>query len=168
MKYPLFLCLMMSTIIIASPAQAQSSSTSPVKENCSNFCIEVNANASSGLRKESNNLSSDLNNPNNMQWQASINIIWRSDSPETTQAEAQRAKQKLEDLKTSMIDLVEAISQNNMARANGLSILLAPKLGYTNPKQLIADIQAKAIPLSQTPQKSTYRYMISHHEMHTA
>jgi hypothetical protein len=155
--FPSLSLLVITTI--AFPRQAQALPEVITSENCSNFCLKLDV--QSGLI---NNL--DLNNSNNLRWQ--LSLIWQPNSPVAMQAEAQKARQKLEDIKTSMMELVEAISQNNMARANGLSILLAPKLGYTNPKQLIADIQAKAIPLSQTPQKSTYRYMIPHHEMHTA
>jgi hypothetical protein len=149
MKYSLIFVCLIGMIILP----AQSALANPTEERCSNFCIKVNVNTGSGFRKESNNLSSDLNSSNNMQWQASINIIWQSDSPETKQAEAQRAKQQLEDDKTLMTDLSEAISQNKMVRANSLAILLAKRLGYTDPKRLIADIQANTISLSKSPTK---------------
>jgi hypothetical protein len=126
--------------VIAFPGQAQTVPSPSISENCSNFCIKFDVQSGYPNNIDFNNPSY---NPNNIRWQ--LSLIWRSSSPETIQLEERIAKQQLEDNKAAMAKLAEAISQNNTALANGLSIILAPKLGYKNPQLLISDLQAKFV-----------------------
>lgn len=125
---------------IAFPGHAQTVPPPITSENCSNFCIKFDVQSGYPNNIDFNNPSY---NPNNIRWQ--LSLTWRSSSFETIQLEEQIAKQQLEDNKASMVKLAEAISQNNTALANGIAIILAPKLGYKNFQLLIADLQSKVV-----------------------
>jgi hypothetical protein len=135
--------ILLSSLILAAiafPSQAQTVPPPITSENCSNLCIKFDVQSGYPNNIDFNNPSY---NPNNIRWQ--LSLIWRSTSLETIQLEEQIAKQRLEDNRASMVKLAEAISQNNIPLANGLAIVLAPKLGYKNSQLLIADMQAKFV-----------------------
>ncbi len=96
-----------------------------------------------------NNSNSSSGNNNNLRWQASV--TWRLNAPEVVQAEAERIKQRLEDNKTLITTLAEAIAQNKPELARGIAIILAPRLNYQDPKVLIAELKEGTINLGTTP-----------------
>jgi hypothetical protein len=135
--------ILLSSLILAAiafPSQAQTVPPPITSENCSNLCIKFDV--QSGYP---NNIdfSNPSYNPNNIRWQ--LSLTWRSTSFDIIQLEEQIAKRQLEDNRVAMVKLAEAISQNNTALANGLAVILAPKLGYKNHQLLIADLQAKSV-----------------------
>jgi hypothetical protein len=82
-------------------------------------------------------------NANNIK--INFSVIWKLNDPKSMEAKAQIMKQKLEDDKSLMLDLANALAQNNMELARGLAILLAPRLKYSSPEKLIADMKSGSI-----------------------
>ncbi len=133
------------------PAFAQLSSFATGSDNCANVCVKVDVgsvnNENSFNSGFNNGFGSDLNsgssiNANNIRWQ--VGLTWKPNAPEVTQAEGERTKQRLEDNRSLMTLLAEAIAQNKTEMAQGLAILLAPRLGYGDHRKLIADLKEGA------------------------
>ncbi len=110
--------------------------TSP---NCGGLCLYGNI-------KSGSSTSSSFNNLSGSQFEGSLGFMWQITSPDQTNLETQRrlAESQIgkteDELKFSwMKALTAAISAGNMADANGIAILLAPKLGKT-PQQLLNDV----------------------------
>lgn len=148
MKYPLFPSILLGITTIIDPAYGQLSSFGTGSENCANVCVKVDvgsANNESSFNSGFNNgFGSDLNNSsgnnaNNIRWQ--VGVVWKPNAPEVTQAEGERTKQKLEDNRSLMTLLADAIAQNKTEMAQGFAILLAPRLGYSDHRKLIADLK---------------------------
>jgi hypothetical protein len=142
MKYALFFSLILGVATIGSPAEAQFSSFGSGSDNCSSFCVKLDlGSANNDSSFSSNNGFNSDSNPaaNNLRWQ--VGFTWRPSPPEVAQGEGERVKQRLEDNKAIMIALAEAISQNKTEMARGLAILLAPRLGYSDPRKLLAEMK---------------------------
>ncbi len=146
MKYPLLSALILWVTTIAAPCFAQFTSFSSGSDSCSNLCFRVDL--GSTLTDGSSYGSSSFNNGFNsgssygstgVRWQ--VGVTWRPGAPEFSLAEADRLKRQLEDNRSLMIALAEAIAQNKTEMAHGLAILLAPRLGYKDPRKLIADLK---------------------------
>jgi hypothetical protein len=83
-------------------------------------------------------------------WQLTTGIVWNINSPEKTQAESSKIVAMAQSQKTSldinlilMEKLTQAISSEQTEQANGLAIILASRLGYTDYKSLIKEIKSK-------------------------
>lgn len=152
MKYTLIPSIILGLITIATPTHAQFSSFSTGADNCSNVCVKVDlgsANNDSSFGGGFNNGFSSsgdasTNNTKNIKWQ--VGVVWKPNAPEVAQAEGERTKQKLEDNRSLMTNLADAIAQNKTELASGLAILLAPRLGYSDPRKLIADLKEGSNP----------------------
>jgi hypothetical protein len=147
MKYPLLSALILWVTTIAAPCFAQFNSFSSGSDSCSNLCFRVDlgstlsdGSSSYGSNSFNNgfNSGSSYGSPG-VRWQ--VGVTWRPGAPEFSIAEADRLKRQLEDNRSLMIALAEAISQNKTEMAHGLAILLAPRLGYKDPRKLIADLK---------------------------
>jgi hypothetical protein len=145
MKYALLSALILGVTTIAAPCYAQFSSFSTSSDNCSNLCVKLDLGSSNNDSSfGSNSFNNGFNNgssygSNGVRWQ--IGITWRLTAPEVSLAESERVKRQLEDNRSLMTALAEAISQNKTEMAHGLAILLAPRLGYSDPRKLIADLK---------------------------
>ncbi len=151
MKYTLIPAVILGVATIAPPAHAQFSSFSTGADNCLNVCVKVDlgsANNDSSFGGGFNNglsgTDSSSSNAKNIRWQ--VGVVWKPNAPEVAQAEGERTKQKLEDNRSLMTNLADAIAQNKTELASGLAILLAPRLGYSDPRKLIADLKEGSIP----------------------
>jgi hypothetical protein len=147
MKYSLFSSVLVGIMSMTTPAYAQFSSFGTGSENCANVCVKVDVGSVNNENSFNSGFSSDLNsgssiNANNIRWQ--VGVVWKPNSPEVTQAEGERTKQRLEDNRSLMTLLAEAIAQNKTEMAQGLAILLAPRLGYGDHRKLIADLKEGA------------------------
>jgi hypothetical protein len=83
-------------------------------------------------------------------WQLTTGIVWNINSPERTQAESSKIVAMAQSQKTSldinlllMEKLTQAIFSEQTEQANGLAIILASRLGYTDYKSLIKEIKSK-------------------------
>jgi hypothetical protein len=132
---------------IAFPSHAQFSTFPVSSESCSNICLKLDVGSANNI--DSLGLNNSNGSGNNLRWQASI--TWRLNAPEVVQAEAERIKQRLEDNKTLITTLAEAIAQNKPELARGIAIILAPRLNYQDPKVLIAELKEGTINLGTTP-----------------
>jgi hypothetical protein len=110
--------------------------TSP---NCGGFCLYGNIKSGSSTSNNFNSLSGS-------QFEGSLGFMWQITSPDQTNLETQRrlAESQIgkteDELKFSwMKALTAAINTGNIADANGIAILLAPKLGKT-PRQLLNEV----------------------------
>ncbi|AFY94979.1 hypothetical protein [Chamaesiphon minutus] len=146
MKYPLLSALILWVTTIAAPCLAQYTSFSSSSDSCSNLCFKVDLGSTitDGSSFGSNSFNNGFNSgsssgSNGVRWQ--VGITWRPGAPEFSLAEADRIKRQLEDNRSLTIALAEAIAQNKTEMANGLAILLAPRLGYKDPRKLIADLK---------------------------
>ncbi len=146
MKYSLLFCWGTSLTFITFPGYAQFSTFPVSSESCSNVCLKIDVGSANNIDSLGFNNSSGNNN---LRWQASV--TWRLNAPEVVQAEAERIKQRLEDNKTLITTLAEAISQNKPELARGIAIILAPRLNYQDPKVLIAELKEGTISLGTTP-----------------
>jgi hypothetical protein len=163
MKYSLLFGLTLGAIITtlfgASPSYAQFTTfPSSSSDSCANFCIRLDvqsASTNSGLDSFGFNNSGLNNNSNSggIRWQ--IGVAWRPNAPEVIQQEAERVKQKLDDNRSLIIALAESISQNKPELSRGIAIILAPRLNYADPKQLIAELKEGTINIGNTPVKAT-------------
>jgi hypothetical protein len=104
--------------------------------NCGGVCVYTNV----------RNISGNGGGLSNSQTELSAGLVWQISSPDQTNVDTQRRLAdaqigKSEDeLKFSwMKELTAAIRVGNMADANGIAILLAPKLGKT-PQQLLNEV----------------------------
>jgi hypothetical protein len=142
MKYALLCSVMLGVTSISAPALAQFSSFSGV-DSCSSLCVKfdlgsANNDTSFGGFNGGFNSGSPTT-PNNLRWQ--IGITWRPNPPEFAQSEGERVKQRLDDNRTLMATLADAIAQNKTELARGIAILLAPRLGYKDPRILLAEMK---------------------------
>ncbi len=158
MKYSLLFGLTLGAIITASfgasPSYAQFTTfPGASSDSCANFCIKLDvqsASTNSGLDSFGFN-NSGLNNNSNggIRWQ--IGVAWRPNAPEVIQQEAERVKQKLDDNRSLIIALAESIAQDKPELSRGIAIILAPRLNYADPKQLIAELKEGTINIGNTP-----------------
>jgi hypothetical protein len=144
MKYVQILSVMLGSISISSPALAQFSSFSTGVDSCSSICVKLDLGSANNDSSFNGGFNGGFNSgspttPNNIRWQ--LGITWRPNSPEVTQAEGERIKQRLDDNRTLMVTLADAIAQNKTELARGIAILLAPRLGYKDPRILIAEMK---------------------------
>jgi hypothetical protein len=163
MKYSLLFGLMLGAMTTAlfgaAPSYAQFTTfPSSSSDSCANFCIRLDvqsASTNSGLDSFGFNNSGLNNNSNNggIRWQ--IGVAWRPNAPEVIQQEAERVKQKLDDNRSLIIALAESIAQNKPELSRGIAIILAPRLNYADPKQLIAELKEGTINIGNTPVKAT-------------
>ncbi len=150
MKYALFSAVILGGISITTPAAAQFSSSS---DGCSSFCVKLDL-GSSNNDNSFNSFSSGFGNssstsPSNLRWQ--VGVTWRPNPPEVAQAEGERTKQRLEDNRSLITTLAEAIAQNKTELARGLAILLAPRLNYSNPLILLAEMKQGSMNIGSVP-----------------
>ena len=145
-----------STVLQSTPngvANASALSTSPISlqqtginnfasvgtttvPNCGGFCVYTNV----------RNISGNGGGLSNSQTEISAGLVWQISSPEQTNVDTQRrladaqVGKSEDELRFSwMKELTTAIRAGNMADANGIAILLAPKLGKT-PQQLLNEV----------------------------
>ena len=150
MNYPFFSTLILGFVILAAPAQAQFSSFSSSSDSCSGVCVKLDFGSANNDNSFGNSFgSSSPASNNNLRWQ--LGVTWRPNPPEIAQVEAERTKQKLEDNRTLMTSLADAIAQNKTELARGLAILLAPRLGYSNPTVLIAEMKQGSMNIGTAP-----------------
>jgi hypothetical protein len=160
MKYNLFFSLMLGAMITAlfgaSPSYAQFTTfPSSSSDSCANFCIRLDVQSAAG-GSSLDSFNSGFNNNSNgsgIRWQ--IGIAWRPNAPEVIQQEAERVKQKLDDNRSLIIALADSIAQNKPELSRGIAIILAPRLNYADPKQLIAELKEGTINIGNTPVKAT-------------
>ncbi len=148
MKYSLLFCWSISLTFITLPSYAQFSTFPVSPDSCSTICLKLDVGSANNIDSLGLNNGNSSGN-NNLRWQASI--TWRLNAPEVVQAEAERIKQRLEDNKTLITTLAEAIAQNKPELARGIAIILAPRLNYQDPKVLIAELKEGTINLGTTP-----------------
>jgi hypothetical protein len=150
MKHALLSSTILGFAIIVSPAVAQFSSFPTGSDSCTSFCVRLDL----GSPNNDNSFSSGFNNSSvagssNLRWQ--LGVTWRPNPPEVTQVEAERTKQRLEDNRSLITTLADAIAQNKTELARGLAILLAPRLGYSNPVTLIAEMKQGSMNIGSVP-----------------
>jgi hypothetical protein len=154
MKYPLFLLTVLGITIGIDPANAQFSSFPVSSDACSSFCVKLDL--GSANNDNFNSFNSGFNgsstNNNNLRWQ--VGVTWRPNPPEVAQLEGERTKQRLEDNRSLMITLADAIAQNKTELARGLAILLAPRLGYRDPQILLAEMKQGSTNIGAVPTTS--------------
>ncbi len=150
MNYTLVSTLTLGLAILAAPAHAQFSSFSSSSDNCAGVCVKLDFGSANNDNSFGSGFGgSSATSNNNLRWQ--LGVTWRPNPPEIAQVEAERTKQKLEDNRTLMTSLAEAIAQNKTELARGLAILLAPRLGYTNPIVLIAEMKQGSVNVGAAP-----------------
>ena len=150
MNYTFLSTLVLGLAIIAAPAHAQFSSFSSSSDSCSGVCVKLDFGSANNDSSFGNGFgtSAPASN-NNLRWQ--LGVTWRPNPPEIAQVEAERTKQKLDDNRTLMTSLADAIAQNKTELARGLAILLAPRLGYSNPVVLIAEMKQGSMNIGAAP-----------------
>jgi hypothetical protein len=150
MNNTLISTLVLGLAIVAAPAHAQFSSFSSSSDSCSGVCVKLDFGSANNDNSFGSGFgtSSPASN-NSLRWQ--LGVTWRPNPPEIAQVEAERTKQKLDDNRTLMTSLAEAIAQNKTELARGLAILLAPRLGYTNPIILIAEMKQGSVNIGAAP-----------------
>lgn len=150
MNYTSLSTFVLGLAIIAAPAHAQFSSFSSGSDSCSGVCVKLDfGSANNDSSFGSSFGSSSPTSNNNLRWQ--LGVTWRPNPPEVAQVEAERTKQKLDDNRTLMTSLADAIAQNKTELARGLAILLAPRLGYSNPVVLIAEMRQGSMNIGAAP-----------------
>jgi hypothetical protein len=150
MNYTFLSTLTLGLAIATAPACAQFSSFSSSSDACSGVCVKLDFGSANNDNSFSNGFgSSSPASNNNIRWQ--LGVTWRPNPPEIGQVEAERTKQKLDDNRTLMTSLADAIAQNKTELARGLAILLAPRLGYSNPIVLIAEMKQGSMNIGATP-----------------
>ena len=150
MKSALLTSVILGMMTIASPSYAQFSSFPVSSDACSTLCLKLdlgstnndsyggfNNSFNSGFNTGFNNNSSS--GSSGIRWQ--VGVTWRLTAPDVSLAETERVKRQLEDNRSLMLALAEAITQNKNELANGLAILLAPRLGYGDSRKLLADLK---------------------------
>lgn len=139
MKYALLVSMI--SLAIAAPVRAQFTSFSSSADGCSSICVKLDlgsANNDSSIFNSGFSSSSPVA-PNNLRWQ--LGITWRPNAPEVAREEAERVKQRLDDNRSLITTLADAIAQNKTELARGIAILLAPRLNYRDPSILIAEMK---------------------------
>jgi hypothetical protein len=150
MKYTLIPALIIGLTTIAAPAAAQFSSFSSGSDNCSGVCVKLDFGSANNDNSFNSGFgSSSTTGGNNLRWQ--LGLTWKPNPPEIAQVEAERTKQRLEDNRTLMVSLADAIAQNKTELARGLAILLAPRLGYSNPLILLAEMKQGSVNIGAAP-----------------
>jgi hypothetical protein len=150
MNYTFLSTLTLGLAIVAAPAYAQFSSFSSSSDSCSGVCVKLDFGSANNDSSFGNSFgSSSPASNNNLRWQ--LGVTWRPNPPEIAQVEAERTKQKLDDNRTLMTSLADAIAQNKTELARGLAILLAPRLGYSNPIVLIAEMKQGSANIGVAP-----------------
>jgi hypothetical protein len=150
MKYAIVSTFIWGFITIQTPAHAQFSSFSSGSDNCAGICVKLDFGSANNDNSFNNGFnSSSTNGGNNLRWQ--LGLTWKPSPPEVSQAETERTKQRLEDNRTLMISLADAIAQNKTELARGLAILLAPRLGYSNPLILLAEMRQGSSNIGSAP-----------------
>jgi hypothetical protein len=150
MNYTFLSTLTLGIAIVAVPAYAQFSSFSSSSDSCSGVCVKLDFGSANNDNSFSNGFGSSSPASNsNLRWQ--LGVTWRPNPPEVAQVEAERTKQKLDDNRTLMTSLADAIAQNKTELARGLAILLAPRLGYSNPIVLIAEMKQGSMNIGAVP-----------------
>ena len=153
MKYSLFFLTILVPIAIADRAHAQFSSFPVSSDACSSFCVKLDL--GSANNDNFNSFNSGFNGSstaaNNLRWQ--VGVTWRPNPPEVAQLEGERTKQRLEDNRSLMVTLADAIAQNKTELARGLAILLAPRLGYRDPQILLAEMKQGSTNIGAAPTK---------------
>jgi hypothetical protein len=144
MKYALFSLLVLGVNILPTPALAQFSSFPASTDSCSSFCVKLDLGSANNDSSFNSGFGSGFNSSpssgsNNLRWQ--VGVTWRPNPPEFSQLEADRTKQRLEDNRSLMTSLADAIAQNKTELARGLAILLAPRLNYRDPLILLAEMK---------------------------
>ena len=148
MKYFSLFSPILGAISIAAPSFAQFTTFPTSSDSCSNLCIRLDVgSASSSVDTFAFNNSGNNTSNSGIRWQ--IGITWRPNAPEVTQAEAERVKQKLEDNRSLIIALADAIAQGKPELARGIAIILAPRLNYSDPRQLIAELKEGTINIGE-------------------
>jgi hypothetical protein len=140
MKYSLLMPIVL--LAIATPARAQFSSfSSGSGDSCSSVCVRFDLGSSNNDSSIFNNgfNSGSSSSPSNLRWQ--VGVTWRPNAPEVAKEEADRIKQRLDDNRSLITNLAEAVAQNKTELASGLAIILAPRLGYNDHRKLIAEIK---------------------------
>jgi hypothetical protein len=160
MKYSLFLSLILGAMTVGAvgvvPSYGQFSTFPGTSESCANFCIKLDvqsASTSNGLDSFGFNNGSLNNSNGGIRWQ--IGVAWRPNAPEVIQQEAERVKQKLDDNRSLIIALAESIAQNKPELSRGIAIILAPRLNYADPKQLIAELKEGTINIGKASVRAT-------------
>jgi hypothetical protein len=143
MKYAQIFSVILGSITISSTAFAQFSSFSGV-DSCSSLCVKFDLGSANNDSSFNGGFNGGFNSgspttPNNLRWQ--LGITWRPNPPEFAQADGERVKQRLDDNRTLMMTLADAIAQNKTELARGIAILLAPRLGYKDPRILLAEMK---------------------------
>jgi hypothetical protein len=150
MKYALLSSTILGFVIIVSPATAQFSSFPTGSDSCTSFCVRFDLGSPNNDNSFNSGFSSSsVAAPSNLRWQ--LGVTWRPNPPEVTQVEAERTKQRLEDNRSLITTLADAIAQNKTELARGLAILLAPRLGYSNPVTLIAEMKQGSMNIGSVP-----------------
>jgi hypothetical protein len=150
MKYALLFSAILGLTTITSPATAQFSSFPTGSDSCTSFCVRLDLGSTSNDNSFNSGFSSSsVAAPSNLRWQ--LGVTWRPNPPEVTQVEAERTKQRLEDNRSLITTLADAIAQNKTELARGLAILLAPRLGYSNPVTLIAEMKQGSMNIGSVP-----------------
>jgi hypothetical protein len=151
MKYALLSSIILGLTTIAIPATAQFSSFPTGSDSCTSFCVRLDLGSTSNDNSFNSGFSSgsSVSGGNNLRWQ--LGVTWRPNPPEIAQVEAERTKQKLEDNRSLITTLADAIAQNKTELARGLAILLAPRLGYSNPVTLIAEMKQGSMNIGSVP-----------------
>jgi hypothetical protein len=141
MKCALLSVLIMGVTTTAAPCYAQFSTSS---DSCSSLCVKLDFGSLTDSSSSSSSFNSGSTYGNNgLRWQAGI--VWRLTTPEVSSADAERVRRQLEDNRSLMVALTEAIAQNKTEMAHGLAILLAPRLGYKDPRKLLADLKEGSV-----------------------
>jgi hypothetical protein len=148
MRYVLFSSLIiLGVTTLISPASAQFSSFPASSDSCSNLCLKLDLGSANNESSFSSGFNNGFNSntstgANNLRWQ--VGVTWRPNPPEVVQVEGDKVKQRLDDNRSLMMALAEAISQNRTEMARGLAILLAPRLGYSDPRKLLTEMKEGA------------------------
>jgi hypothetical protein len=150
MKYALLSSAILGLTTIAIPATAQFSSFPTGSDSCTSFCVRLDLGSANNDNSFNSGFSSSpVAAATNLRWQ--LGVTWRPNPPEVTQGEAERTKQRLEDNRSLITTLADAIAQNKTELARGLAILLAPRLGYSNPVTLIAEMKQGSMNIGSVP-----------------
>ncbi len=144
MKFSLLYAFILSAIAFATPARAQFSSFSSGTDGCSSLCVKLDLGSANNDSSFNGGFNGGFNSgspttPNNLRWQ--LGITWRPSPPEVAREEGERIKQRLDDNRSLMLTLADAIAQNKTELARGIAILLAPRLNYRDPRILIAEMK---------------------------
>ena len=150
MNYTFLSTLTLGLAIVAAPVHAQFSSFSSSSDSCSGVCVKLDFGSANNDNSFGSGFGgSSATSSNNLRWQ--LGVTWRPNPPEIAQVEAERTKQRLEDNRTLMTSLADAIAQNKTELARGLAILLAPRLGYSNPVILLAEMKQGSVNIGAVP-----------------